>query len=202
MAATAMPTSTARMRSKRTVVAAVTTRMNASPPVERSTARTLCRSTIRTAVTISTPASAANGMAPTGAPRNSTTTSSTKAWITDASRVRAPARTFTAVRAMAPVAGMPPNSGATTLASPWPNSSRSGSYRRPAAAMPSATLAESRLSSAARRATASDGGEQHPELGHVDGWQGGRRQRPGERADAAPRPGPACSPRWSRRSPR
>ena len=41
------------------------------------------------------------------------------------------------------------------LARPWPNSSRSGSYRRPAAAMPSATFADSRLSSAASRATAS-----------------------------------------------
>ena len=68
MAATAIPTSTARMRSNRTVVAAVTTRMNASPPVERSTARTLGTSTMRTAVTISTPASAASGMAPTGPP--------------------------------------------------------------------------------------------------------------------------------------
>ena len=35
--------------------------------------------------------------------------------------MRAPARTLTAVRAIAPVAGMPPNNGDTMFARPWPN---------------------------------------------------------------------------------
>ena len=38
----------------------------------------------------------------------------------------APDRTLTAVRAMAPVAGMPPKNPAATEASPCPVSSRSG----------------------------------------------------------------------------
>ncbi len=61
---------------------------------------------------------------------------------------------FTAVRAMAPVAGIPPNSADAMLAAPWPNSSRSGSCFG-ASAIPSATFADSRLSSAASAATAS-----------------------------------------------
>ena len=50
-----------------------------------------------------------------------------RACVSAASLELAPARTLTAVRAIAPVAGMPPNSGAARLARPCPNSSRSGS---------------------------------------------------------------------------
>ena len=63
---------------------------------------------------------------------------------------------MTAVRAIAAVAGMPPSSGETRLARPWPNSSRSGSCRVETL-IASATVAESRLSSAARAATATAG---------------------------------------------
>ena len=42
----------------------------------------------------------------------------TSEWVMAATLVRAPARTFTAVRAIAPVAGMPPKSPVATLASP------------------------------------------------------------------------------------
>ena len=109
---------------------------------------------MRTAVTISTPASAASGMlGHERAGEQHHATSSVSECTTAARRVRAPARTLTAVRAMAPVAGMPPNSGEATLARPWPNSSRSGSDGA-TSAMPSATLADSRLSMAARTATA------------------------------------------------
>ncbi len=108
---------------------------------------------MRTAVTMSTPASAASGMRATSDPPRYATPKSTTAWVIAARRVRPPERTFTAVRAMAPVAGMPPNSGATTLASPWPNSSRSGSCGA-ASLMPSATFAERRLSSPASSAIA------------------------------------------------
>ena len=64
---------------------------------------------------------------------------------------RAPARMLVAVRAMAPVAGMPPNSGETMLAIPWATSSTLELWRSPV--MPSATTAESMLSSAASMAT-------------------------------------------------
>ena len=59
---------------------------------------------MRPAVTSSTPPSAAMGIRDTKGPSSSITSSSTTAWETDASRVRAPDRTLTAVRAMAPVA--------------------------------------------------------------------------------------------------
>ena len=133
------------------------TRTAASPRVERSRAPRLDTSTIWMAVASRTPASAASGMQAThcdatriddaAAPRD---------WVTAASRERAPERTLTAVRAMAAVAGMPPNSGTTRLAMPCPNSSRSESCRSPTL-MPSATVADIRLSSAARAATATAG---------------------------------------------
>ena len=53
----------------------------------------------------------------------------------------APLRTLVAVRAIAPVAAKPPNSGAAMLAMPWPISSWFESCRVPA--MPSATTADS-----------------------------------------------------------
>ena len=108
-------------------------------------------STIRTAVTISTPASAASGMSATTGDSGEHDRARTTPWTIAATRVRAPARTLTAVRAIAPVAGIPPNEATTaTLARPWPTSSRSGSCGSPSA-MPSATLADSRLSIAAER---------------------------------------------------
>ncbi|GAV46416.1 hypothetical protein Saa2_09423 [Streptomyces acidiscabies] len=70
-------------------------------------------------------------------------------------------RTLTAVRAMAPVAGTPPNSGAAMFARPWPNNSRSGSCCWPTV-MPSATDADSSDSSAASAATATAGASRVP----------------------------------------
>ena len=55
---------------------------------------------------------------------------------------RPPARTLVAVRAMAPVAAMPPKNGATKLPMPRAMSSASGSWR--VRAMPSATTADSK----------------------------------------------------------
>ena len=69
--------------------------------------------------------------------------------------VRAPARMFVAVRAMAPVAGRPPNSGDSTLATPCAVSSTFGSWRSPD--MRSATTAESSDSIAPSMATVSAG---------------------------------------------
>ena len=109
----------------------------------------------------STPASAASGMRATSGAAASTITARTTAWVSAASLEPAPARTLTAVRAIAAVAGTPPNSGAARLASPCPNSSRSGSCRW-LTLMPSATVADSRHSSAASAATASADGSSVP----------------------------------------
>jgi len=109
---------TATMRSTEIVTIAVITKASASARVDRRMLRTVAACTIRTAVTMSTPERAASGMRPTGCAATSTTSSSTSACTTDASRVLAPERTLTAVRAIAPVAGMPPNSPAATEASP------------------------------------------------------------------------------------
>ncbi len=152
--ASATPTPTAITRSNTTVAAAVVSSSTASPRVERTIRATVPNSTIRTAVTIRTPASAASGIRASRPASANTETSRTTLWTTVATRVCAPARTLTAVRAIAPVAGIPPMNDTATLASPWPSSSRSGSCGSPSA-IPSATLAESRLSRAASAATAS-----------------------------------------------
>ena len=108
------------MRSTETVTTAVTTNAAASARVERRIDRAVATCTMRTAVTISTPDSAARGMWATGPATTRTTASSTAACATAATRVRAPERTLTAVRAIAPVAGMPPNRPAASEARPWP----------------------------------------------------------------------------------
>ena len=135
---------------------AVAASTRASPRVARTSARRFDTSTIWITVASSTPASAASGMCPTQGAATSMTISRATAWVDDASRDRAPLRTLTAVRAMAAVAGTPPKIGTTRFATPWPKSSRSESCRSPTD-MPSATVAESRLSSAASAATAMAG---------------------------------------------
>ena len=63
--------------------------------------------------------------------------------------VRPPFFTFVAVRAIAPVAGMPPNSGDTMFATPCATSSMFERWRPPI--MPSATTADSSDSIAAEQ---------------------------------------------------
>ena len=116
---------------------------------------------MRIAVASSTPASAASGIFETRGAAAKTITARIAAWVRAASRELAPVRTLTAVRAMAPVAGTPPNSGAAMLARPWPNSSRSGSCCWPTV-MPSATEADSSDSRAASAATATAGASREP----------------------------------------
>ena len=77
------------------------------------------------------------------------------AWVMPATGVRAPERMLVAVRAMAPVAGRPPNSGDSTLAMPCAVSSTFGSCRSPD--IRSATTAESSDSIAPSIATVSAG---------------------------------------------
>ena len=67
-----------------------------------------------------------------------------------ATGVRPPARILVAVRAMAPVAGRPPNSADTVLATPCATSSMFERWRPPV--MPSATTADSSDSTPARKA--------------------------------------------------
>jgi len=55
--------------------------------------------------------------------------SSVSAWIMPATGDCAPERMLVAVRAMAPVAGSPPNMGDIILATPWPMSSTLGLWR-------------------------------------------------------------------------
>jgi hypothetical protein len=71
--------------------------------------------TISTAVAIRIPASAARGICATHPAATSTTTRSRSAWVRAARRDVAPDRTLTAVPAIAAVAGMPPNSGETSV---------------------------------------------------------------------------------------
>ena len=68
-------------------------------------------------------ANAASGMLEASGARNSSTATSVTVCTMPASGLVAPLRMFVAVRAMAPVAAKPPNSGTTMFAIPWPMSS-------------------------------------------------------------------------------
>ncbi len=81
--------------------------------------------------------------------------STTPEWMIAASGEKAPARTLAALRAIAAVAVMPPNSGATRLPMPWPINSALGSCLLPL--MPSATTAQSSDSMAPSMAMAKAG---------------------------------------------
>ncbi len=158
------------------VAAAVMTSTAASPRVARRSALRLETSTIWMAVATRTPASAASGIQATHCDASRITRSSAADWVTAASRERAPDRTLTAVRAMAAVAGIPPKNGTARFAMPCPNSSRSESWRSPIV-IPSATVADMRLSRAARAATATAGSNSLPTC---PGW------RPGRAGDGSP----------------
>jgi hypothetical protein len=62
--------------------------------------------------------SAASGIKATMGAARSATVRSTSEWMMAATGVRAPLRIFAAVRAIAPVAAMPPTSGEKILAIP------------------------------------------------------------------------------------
>ena len=126
-----------------------------------------------------------------------------------ATGVRAPERMLVAVRAMAPVAGRPPNSGDAMLAMPCAISSTFGLCRSPL--MRSATTADISDSIAPSRATVSAGDEQRRDqarawnFGTTSGGQPLRdAAEPGadrlDRQLEAPRRRacPPAAPRWSR----
>ncbi len=117
-AAIAAPSSTASTRSRKTVASSVMTKVFRSARVVWKMVRNTAGFTIRSATTTRTPPSAASGIRDTTGPSASMITSSRTAWVTEASRVRPPERTLTAVRAIAPVAGNPPNRPDARLARP------------------------------------------------------------------------------------
>ena len=75
------------------------------------------------------PASAGNGTSEASGAASSTISSSVMACTMPATGVRAPARALVTLRAMVPVAGMPPNRGLTMLATPCAINSWFGSWR-------------------------------------------------------------------------
>jgi hypothetical protein len=112
------PIPTAQIKSTETVIKAVVIRTNALLLVVTKASRTETGFTILAAVTIKMPASALIGICPTtGAISNTHINKSIECTIAE-NLVLAPERTFTAVRAIAPVAGIPPIIDATTVAKP------------------------------------------------------------------------------------
>ncbi len=103
------------------------------------------------ATTKRTAASVARGTKRARGAATMSTASRVSAWTIPETGVSAPERILVAVRAIAPVAGMPPKNGDARLATPCATSSTLELCRSPL--MPSATTAESRLSTAASSAT-------------------------------------------------
>ncbi len=101
-----------------------------------------CHSPMFQATNIRMPASAASGTCTASGAASSTTASSVSACTMPAMGEAAPARTLVMVRAMVPVAGMPPKKGTTKLATPCAISSWLGSWRGNSVAL-SATRAHS-----------------------------------------------------------
>ncbi len=75
------------------------------------------------AVTISSPASAGRASSPASGASATIAARMNSAWMIPAMGVRPPASTLVAVRAIAPVAGSPPNSGEAMFAAPCASSS-------------------------------------------------------------------------------
>ena len=112
----------------------------------RSSARNVRHSLMWYATTTRIAASVASGMSAAHRPKKSVMSSSVSACTMPATGVRPPFLTFVAVRAMAPVAGMPPNSGDAMFATPCATSSMFERCRPPI--IPSATTADSSDSTA------------------------------------------------------
>ena len=90
----------------------------------------------------STPARHGIGISLTRSPRKRSTSNSTRVCTIPATGVFPPLFMLAIVRAIAPVAGIPPKNGTTIFATPWPISSVLELWRSPIT--PSATIAESR----------------------------------------------------------
>ena len=107
------------------------------------------------ATTSRMPASVAIGMCAASGPATARTTSRVAACVRPAIGVVPPLRMLVAVRAIAPVAGIPPKSGDAMLATPWATSSVFARCRLPVSE--SATTADSSDSMAASSAMVNAG---------------------------------------------
>ena len=156
------------------------------------------------ATTVSTAASVASGMKRAHLPRKTSTSSTSTACVMPATGVRPPFLTLVAVRAMAPVAGMPPKRPDAMLAMPWATSSTLDLWRLPI--MPSATTAESSDSIAASSATVTAGEKSSRTRSSVTAGRLRRRDRGVDlaeaRADRLDRAGRAPRRRPTRRGSR
>ena len=113
----------------------------------------------------STPARQAIGMYLASGMRKRKMSSNTTAWMIPAIGVRPPLLMLVIVRAMAPVAGIPPKRGEARLATPWAISSVLELWWSPIT--PSATVAESSDSMAPSTAMVSAGGTRLFMVSHV-----------------------------------
>ena len=155
-AASTTPTLTATTRSTNTVSTNVTISSRRSARGAVRSRRTTCgASAMFQATKNRMAASAASGMCAAQGASTRITSTSNSACTTPATGLVAPLRMLVAVRAMAPVAAKPPNSGVMILATPWPMSSWLESCRVPV--MPSATTAVSSDSMAPNKAMAKAG---------------------------------------------
>ena len=139
-AASAIPTSTACVRSAKTVSARVTGHTLASVRLVRKMSGISAQSPMFHATISRIAASTGIGTSAASGAAHSTMPSSISAWTMPATGVFAPERTLVAVRAIAPVAGRPPKSGEAMLATPCATSSTFGLWRSPV--MRSATTAD------------------------------------------------------------
>ena len=150
-----MPTCSAAVRSTTTVSTKVVSNTTTSARGARRCARKLRHSDMWYATMVKMPASVAMGMSAAHCPTNSAINSSTTACTMPATGVRPPLLILVAVRAIAPVAGNPPKSGETTLATPCATSSMFERCLPPI--IPSATTALSSDSMAASSAIVTAG---------------------------------------------
>ncbi|MNS58896.1 hypothetical protein D3C72_918330 [compost metagenome] len=143
-----------------------------SERVARITSRIWSHSIMRALTPSKMPASTARGICAANGASATSTRAIVTPWTTPEARVLAPARMLTAVRAIAPVAGMPPKNGTARLARPWPMSSRLGSWGL-APERRSATVAESSDSIAPSAASAIAGRTSSPRRAGSKGSQDG-----------------------------
>jgi hypothetical protein len=148
------------VRSAKTVNAKVTSQTLTSIFVSFSSSRISPQSPTLYDTTSRIAASTDSGMNRASGAATSSTASSVSAWTMPDTGVCAPDRMFVAVRAIAPVAGRPPNNGDATLAIPCATSSTFGLWRSPP--IRSATTADISDSSAPSIATVSAGWKSTP----------------------------------------
>ncbi len=136
------PTSMAMVRSNTTVRINVVSKTASVPPDCLTSERNVRHSLMLYATTTSTPARQAIGICLVRSPKNNRISNRTTACITPATGERPPLLMLVIVRAMAPVAGIPPKNGVTMLATPCATSSMFELCRLPIT--PSATVADNR----------------------------------------------------------